>query len=282
MNIWDVYQSRIEAKGGTKRNAKLVRESRFLSTKADENLSRFEVEIDGVLQETFIINTDNLNEKFIYSMPGEDIRHGGLVSWMNNFWLITEKDAANELYTRAKMIQCNYLLRWVGLDHSIHEQWCIVEDGTKYLTGEYEDRDYIVTRGDSRLGLTIARNAETAKFDRDRRFLIDDPDSAHMLAYQLTKPFKLGGVYNGDFSSITISYTTSSGYELDSLIVNGTSYTDGVSLEVSSAITIIASSKAQGLVYIYTGSGFEAFQVYIYNGSSWDLYCPYVYRHLSV
>lgn len=198
MSIWDVYQSRIEAKGGTKRNAKLVRESRFLSTKADENLSRFEVEIDGVLQETFIINTDNLNEKFIYSMPGEDIRHGGLVSWMNNFWLITEKDAANELYTRAKMIQCNYLLRWIGLDHSIQEQWCIVEDGTKYLTGEYEDRDYIVTRGDSRLGLTIARNTETAKFDRDRRFLIDDPDSAHMLAYQLTKPFKLGGVYNGD------------------------------------------------------------------------------------
>lgn len=198
MNIWDVYQSRIDAKGGTKRNAKLVRESRFLSTKADDNLSRFEVEIDGVVQETFIINTDNLNEKFIYSMPGEDIRNGGLVSWMNNFWLITEKDAATELYTRAKMIQCNYLLRWIGLDRKIHEQWCIVEDGTKYLTGEYEDRDFIVTRGDSRLGLTIARNEETAKFDRERRFLIDDPDSAHMLAYQLTKPFKLGSVFNGD------------------------------------------------------------------------------------
>lgn len=198
MNSWDVYQSRIDAKGGTKRNAKLVRESRFLSTKADDNLSRFEVEIDGSMQEVFIINTDNLNEKFIESMPGEDIKHGGLVSWMDNFWLITEKDAANELYTRAKMIQCNYLLRWVGLDRKIHEQWCIVEDGTKYLTGEYEDRDYIVTRGDSRLGLTIARNAETAKFDRDRRFLIDDPDSAHMLAYQLTKPFKLGGVFNGN------------------------------------------------------------------------------------
>ena len=98
---------------------------------------------------------------------------------------------------------------------------------------------------------------------------------------EITGDYYVNGDSISHFSSITISYTTSSGYELDSLIVNGTSYTDGVSLEVSSAITIIASSKAQGLVYIYTGSGFEAFQVYIYNGSSWDLYCPYVYNGSS-
>lgn len=44
--------------------------------------------------------------------------------------------------------------------------------------------------------MTIARNAMTVKFGRERRFLIDDPESALMLAYQLTKPFKLGGTFN--------------------------------------------------------------------------------------
>lgn len=54
----------------------------------------------------------------------------------------------------------------------------------------------MVTRGDSRISMTIARNSDTIKFNREQRFLIDDPDSPHKLAYLLTKPLKLGGTYN--------------------------------------------------------------------------------------
>lgn len=72
----------------------------------------------------------------------------------------------------------------------------MIEDGTKYLTGELEDRNFVVTRGDSRVAMTIARNDDTIKFARDMRFLIDDPDSRLKLAYLLTKPLKLGGTYN--------------------------------------------------------------------------------------
>lgn len=79
----------------------------------------------------------------------------------------------------------------------LHEQWCIIEDGTKYLTGEYEDRDFFVTRGDSRIAMTIARNNDTVNFARNYRFLIDDPESSEMNAYLLTKPLKVGKTYNG-------------------------------------------------------------------------------------
>ncbi len=65
------------------------------------------------------------------------------------------------------------------------------------LTGQYEDRDFIVTRGDSRLGLMIAKNQYTSKLRRGNRFLIDDDDSDLMLAYELTKPLKVGRIYNG-------------------------------------------------------------------------------------
>lgn len=196
MSVWDTYQTRLDSIGTTKRDARFRREARYLSTKAPDSLSYFTVDIDGKSQNVAIINTDNLDEKFIYAMPGEDITHGGLVEWMDNYWLVTEKDAANELYTHAKIIQCNYLLKWVDSEHIVHEQWCIVEDGTKYLTGQYEDREFFVTRGDSRLGLTLARNEHTAKLKRGCRFLIDDADSEIMLAYELTKPFKLNGVFN--------------------------------------------------------------------------------------
>jgi len=80
----------------------------------------------------------------------------------------------------------------------IREQWCVIEDGTKYLTGEYEDRNFIVTRGDSRISMTIAKNEHTVKFGRENRFLIDDPDANDKLAYLLTKPLKVGKSYQGN------------------------------------------------------------------------------------
>lgn len=198
MSVWDIYESRIHVLGKDRRDASLRREQRFLWTKLPKSLSFQDAQIDSIERRVAIINTDNLNEKFIFSMPGEDIACGSLVNWMDNYWLVTEKDAANEVYTRAKMIQCNYLLRWVDSDALIHEQWCVIEDGTKYLVGTYEDRDFVVTRGDTRLALTISKNEHTTKFKRGNRFLIDDADSELMLAYELTKPFKLGSVYNGE------------------------------------------------------------------------------------
>lgn len=196
METWETYLARCAARGNTRRDAAMKRESRFITNKTPHTLSYFVVEIDGAEREAAVINTDNLNEKWIYSMPGEMIDAGSYVHWMDNYWLVTELDANTELRARAKMIQCNYLLRWVAADKTICEQWCIIEDGTKYLTGEFEDRNFVVTRGDSRIAMTIARNDKTKKFDRQDRFLIDDPESDHMLAYALTKPFKLSGVFN--------------------------------------------------------------------------------------
>ena len=198
MGIWDTYQSRADVHGDTKRITAYNREVRILQAKTKDNLSFYTVTIDGKEQDVSIINSDNLNEKTIISLPGEDLKHGGLVHWMDNYWLITERDANTTVYTKCKMIQCNHLLKWVSRDGIIHEQWCIIEDGTKYLTGELEDRNFVVTRGDSRIAMAIARNEDTIKFDREFRFLIDDPETEHKLAYLLTKPLKLGSTFNGN------------------------------------------------------------------------------------
>ena len=197
MGVMDVYRSRMERNGLTLHDAALKREVRYLDRKIPNNLSYQTVSIDGETQNVAVINSDNLNEKYIYSMPGEDIKHGGYVYWMDNYWLVTERDTNTTVYTRAIMIQCNFHLHWIDPTGNLHDQWCIIEDGTKYLTGEFTDRDFITTRGDSRIAMTIARNEFTEKFDRESRFLIDDPNSAIVLAYTLSKPLKLFNVFNG-------------------------------------------------------------------------------------
>ena len=196
MSVWNLYQSRIDSKGGTKRNALLQREKRTLTSRLPNSLSFHEVIINDIERKVSIIDTNSLDIKYIYSLPDEDISNGSLVQWMDNYWLVIERDANSEVNTRAKIQQCNYLLKWVNPEGKICEQWCIVEDGTKYLTGEYEDRNFVVTRGDSRMALVIPRTEETIRLNRNYRFLIDDSCSADKLAYALTKPLKIGQVYN--------------------------------------------------------------------------------------
>lgn len=131
MSVWDAYSERSARRGSTKRDAAYNREVSYINRKLPDNLSYTTVAIDGIEQDVAVINSDNLNEKMIFSLPGEDIVHGGLVEWMDNRWLVTERDANTTLYARARMVQCNHLLKWVDKDDIIREQWCIVEDGTK-------------------------------------------------------------------------------------------------------------------------------------------------------
>ena len=198
MGVWDTYISRMNAKGGSRRDAALQREQRFLRTKLPSSLSYHEVVVDGELRSLAIVNSDNLTKKNLCTLPGESLPHGGTVEWMDNYWLITDLDANNEIYSKGSMRQCNYPLRWIADDGKIIERWCIVEDGTKYLTGEYGDNQYILTRGDTRISVTLPKDEYTIRLNRKNRFLIDSFDSPTVLAYELTKPFKLSNTYGGN------------------------------------------------------------------------------------
>ena len=136
MGVWDSYQSRLDARGSTKREVTLNRERDYLLRKMSNNLSYHSVGINGTQQDLAITNSDDLHQKIIYSLPGENILAGSIVFWCDEFWLVTSVDVNSEVYTKAIMQQCNHLLKWIAEDGSIIERWCIVSDGTKYLTGE--------------------------------------------------------------------------------------------------------------------------------------------------
>lgn len=192
MNPWNIYDERIRACGGYGRDAVLHREQAFIRSKLPKNLSYKSLEINGVPQNAAVIDSDDFSLKTICCMPGEPLPHGGLVNWAGEHWLITRKNADTEVYSKGTMELCNHLLRWIDESGEIVERWCIVSDGTKYLTGEWGDNDNVVTRGDMRTSLVIARDQYTVKLNRSSRFLIDDGASPNVIAYRLTKPFKLG------------------------------------------------------------------------------------------
>lgn len=155
MGAWDIYQNRIMAHGSTKHDATYIREARFVESRLPDNLSYHQALVypseycynikeepnasQSFYQDVAIINSDNLNEKTMISMPGDDIFLGSLIYWMNDYWLVAERDSNATVYVKTKLLQCNHILKWLTEDNKIIEQWCVVEDGTKYLTGEVED-----------------------------------------------------------------------------------------------------------------------------------------------
>lgn len=81
---------------------------------------------------------------------------------------------------------------------------------TTDLTGEYGDNDFVMNRGDSRISITLAKDEYTCRLGRNDRFLVDDYDSKNVLAYRLTKPFKMDGTFNGNgtFTFILVECNT--------------------------------------------------------------------------
>lgn len=198
MGVWDAYEARlgISEVGNPKRSSKLSRTREYLQRTLVSSLSYKDAVVDGVPQNLAILDTEEFDIKTACAMPGEKLKHGGLVEWGETVWLVTEIDQSNGVYVRGKMQRCNYRLRWIDDKGNVISRWCIVEDGTKYLIGEKSGD--IMTVGDARIAVTIGKDSDTNKLVRGMRFLIDDQDSTQVLAYEITKPNKLYDVYDGE------------------------------------------------------------------------------------
>lgn len=195
MDPWTTYTARLDSGGDESHTTSLDHNRSAIQRRIKANLSYKQAFIGDKEIYLAVTDSDELNTKNVYSMPGEDLPHGAVIRWADSMWLITERDAHRELYTKGVMKQCNYILKWINTDGDVVSRWCIVEDGTKYLIGEKSED--MMSVGDARIAVTIGKDPETSQLNRGRRFLIDDLDSNDVLAYQITKPNKLYNIYNG-------------------------------------------------------------------------------------
>jgi len=130
-SVWEKYDRYREALGHSKRDKQLLSLIKTERRRMVDSLSCRQVKINGVDQTVMITHTAEMDEKKIFSLPGEHLEHGGIVDFANNKWLIVEMDPDNLVYDKAIMRQCNHILRWIGKDGTLKEKWCVAEDGTK-------------------------------------------------------------------------------------------------------------------------------------------------------
>lgn len=99
-------------------------------------------------------------------------------------------------------------------------------------------------------------------------------------SYTYDAPLTLYAIYLEDvvIQSVELPTPTRNGYEFLGWATD-TSASSGITgtYEPTENITFYAIWKANGLIYIFDGSKFSAFQIFVYDGSNWDMYIPYVY-----
>ena len=140
--------------------------------------------IVGRTQGLAIISTEEADVKTICSLPDESFCAGELFYWSDNYWLIMERDADTEVYTRGTAQRCNHLLKWLTKEREPKYSPCVIVDSTKYTAGETYTE--MVTMGNTRVALYMPRNEDSMAIERDRRFVLGQ--GANCLAYKLTKP----------------------------------------------------------------------------------------------
>lgn len=99
-------------------------------------------------------------------------------------------------------------------------------------------------------------------------------------SYTYDAPLTLYAIYLEDIvtQSVELPTPTRNGYEFIGWASSSESNSGVLGDYLPEGdITLYAIWKANGLLYIFDGIEFCAYQVFIYNGSSWDLYCPYIY-----
>lgn len=207
MGVWDSYFDRMDKTAALSKRDMWIRHTQAaIKWRMMDSPSLRLVKIDGVDQHVSITHTTDLNKKTICAMPGERLKHGGIVDFKGGKWMIIDIDFDDEVYQRGKMVHCNHLLKWINKNGELKEKWCYVEDGTKYLTGEYSER--MIARGDARYAVMIPKDADTIELDRGMRFIVDDSDVHNPVVYEITKPHRLysdysdKGVYEGVFKYI--------------------------------------------------------------------------------
>lgn len=140
-------------------------------------------------------------------VPIGTLNTGDYVYYNNRFWLVNEMVDNNKLFETSLMVCCNYLLKWKDdYDGKIKGCWAIIEDGTKYSSGEESNWEKIKLIN-VRMNIEVPYNIDTAKLDNDKRLYISK-DSVAPRVYKITKPDNISKSY-GEVDG-TIQYVASS------------------------------------------------------------------------
>jgi hypothetical protein len=137
---WNLYETRLNLNGSTQRDRNINYLKNNISNKVINSPSYQSVTINGNSANLVIssvssgISTRNsLKHKQINSLPDESFMLGDLIVWNSTNWLVIEVDNDDQIYTKGKIEQCNYTLKFQTSNGSIVSCPAIFESKTSML-----------------------------------------------------------------------------------------------------------------------------------------------------
>lgn len=122
------YREMLRADGPTQRDRIINKAIHDANHLAPISPSYKDVTIDDVPRKLNIISSTVMNQKIIHTLPGEDFTIGSIVYWSNSHWLITERDAEDDITVRGRIQICQKQIKWQDDSTSeIRSLWATVE-----------------------------------------------------------------------------------------------------------------------------------------------------------
>ena len=142
------YRKMLSLDGLTQRDRIIKKSIHDQNKLAPVSPSYKDVTIDDVPRKLNIISSTVMNQKIIHTLPGEDFSIGSIVYWSKSHWLITERDAEDEITVRGRIQICQKQITWQDDNtHEIRSLWATVEkpyysnlEENKYMS--YSTREF--------------------------------------------------------------------------------------------------------------------------------------------
>lgn len=159
-------------KAGDTRRARVVKKAAYdIKTLAPDSPAYKSVEIEGEQRNMMIISSTVTNQKIIHSMPGDDFEIGKILVWSKSHWLITERDADDEITVRGKIELCNRNIQWQNdATKEIITRWAVVDK--PYFSNLNENN--LMSVSSREFQIKIPYDEESSLIDIGKRLMLEE------------------------------------------------------------------------------------------------------------
>lgn len=165
------YVSILNTHGATRRDRVINKSRHDTNMLAPDSPAYKQVEIDGEQRNMVIISSTVTNQKIIRSMPGDDFEIGQIMVWSKSHWLITERDADDEITVRGKIELCNRSIQWQNDENKeIVSRWGVVDK--PYFSNLSENN--VMTLSSREFRIKIPYDEESSLLDIGKRLMLEE------------------------------------------------------------------------------------------------------------
>ena len=168
---YEMYAGMLGRAGTTRRSRIIAKSAHDTNRMGPDSPAYKQVEIEGVTHKMMIISSTVTNQKIIRTLPGDDFEIGKIMLWSKSHWLITERDADDEITVRGKIELCNRSIQWQDDETGeVITRWAVVDK--PYFSNLSENK--LMTLSSREFQIKIPYDDESSLLDIGKRLMLEE------------------------------------------------------------------------------------------------------------